>query len=167
MTHHNVTHLGRRDHICPHEDCNRAFGYKHLLQRHLAKVHSTHTGESDSAEATDEEDEETTPTNKTVQRMDIDTITGMSYTSKANERLTASKALQCPHPYLGALVSMTGSGDLEMAGSSTSRICEYVFSRAYDLRRHLRTEHEVDVEKDKVDEWVKGAKAKARKHGTV
>lgn len=165
MTHHNVTHLGRRDHICPHEDCNLAFGYKHLLQRHLAKVHSTHTGESDSAEATNEEDEEATPTNKTVQRMDIDTITGMSYTSKANERLTASKALQCPHPYLGALVSMTGSGDFEMAG--TSRICEYVFSRAYDLRRHLRTEHEVDVEKDKVDEWVKGAKAKARKHGTV
>jgi len=55
----------------------------------------------------------------------------------------------------------------EMAGSSTSRTCEYVFSRAYDLRRHLRAEHDVDVEKDKVDEWVKGAKARARKHRTV
>jgi len=116
---------------------------------------------------TSEEDEEAAPANKTVQRMDIDTITGMSYTSKANDRLTASKALRCPHPHLGALVSITGSGDHEMAGSSMSRICEYVFSRAYDLRRHLRAEHEVDVEKDKVDEWVKGAKARARKHGTM
>lgn len=159
-THHNVTHLGRRDHICPQEDCDCAFGYKHLLQRHLAKVHSAHTGESDSAEVTDEEDEEA-PTNKTMQHMDIDTITGMSYTSKANERLMASKVLRCPYPHLGALVSMT-----EMAGSSTGT-CEYVFSRAYDLRRHLRAEHDIDVEKDKVDKWVKGAKARARKHGTV
>ena len=163
--HHNVTHLGRRDHVCPYDACNSAFSYKHLLQRHLAKVHSTHTGESDAAETTEEEDEEATPTNPS--KYDIDTITGMSYASKAHERLSSSKALRCPHPHLGALVYVSGSDDVEMAGASTSKACEYVFSRAYDLRRHLRAEHEVEVEKEKVDEWVKAAKARARKSGTM
>ena len=32
-----MTHLGRRDFACP--ACGRAFGYKHLLQRHAAKAH--------------------------------------------------------------------------------------------------------------------------------
>jgi general transcription factor IIIA len=169
-THHNVTHLGRRDHVCPHEDCHSAFVYKHLLQRHLAKVHSSQTTEeSDSAEQTDEEDEEATPTakDKGIQRMDIDTITGMSYTSNANERLSSSKALRCPHPHLGTLVHLHRSDDVERAGASTSKGCDYVFSRAYDLRRHLRVEHGVEVEKERVDDWVKAAKAEARKNRRV
>ena len=97
MTAHNpIKHLGRRDHVCPLEDCNSVFGYNHLLQRHVAKVHSTHTRESDSAESTDvESNDEVTPEGnvKAVQRMDMDTITGMSYATHANERLSTSKAL--------------------------------------------------------------------------
>lgn len=56
-----------------------------------------------------------------------------------------------------------------MAGADMSmgKACDYVFSRAYDFRRHLRAEHGVDAEKDRVDEWVKGAKARARKDGVV
>jgi general transcription factor IIIA len=103
--------------------------------------------------------------------MDIDSITGMSYVNHANTRLSASKALRCPHPHLGALLSDPASivGGTEMAGAdmSTGKACDYVFSRAYDFRRHLRAEHGVDAEKDRVDEWVKGAKARARKDGVV
>ena len=96
MTAHNpITHLVRRDHFCPLEDCNSVFGYNHLLQRHVAKVHSTHTRESDLAESTDVEsnDEVTEGNVKAVQRMVTDTITGMSYATHANERLSTSKAL--------------------------------------------------------------------------
>jgi general transcription factor IIIA len=102
--------------------------------------------------------------------MDIGTITGMSYATHANERLSTSKALHCPHPHLGTLISVSVSaeGDVQMAGrASTSRVCDYVFSRAYDLRRHLRAEHGVDVEKERVDEWANGAKARATKNGMV
>ena len=168
-THHNVTHLGRRDHVCPHENCNSAFRHKHLLQRHLAMIHSMQTSESDSAEFTDENEEEATHNHgKAVQRMDIDAITGLSYATHANERLSTSKALRCPHPHLGTLVSDSVSGGGRgIASASTSKICDYVFSRAYDLRRHLRAEHGVDVEKESVDEWVKGARARARKNGNV
>ena len=165
-THHNVTHLGRRDHRCPREHCNSAFGYKHLLQRHLAKVHSTQTGESDSAEPTDEEeeDEQAMPTGKVkdIQRMDINSITGMTYATQARERLMASKALRCPHPHLGELVAISDEWDAD--GASQSKSCNHVFSRAYDLRRHLRAEHGVHVEKERVDKWVKGAMAKGRKN---
>jgi hypothetical protein len=166
-THHNVTHLGRRDHVCSHENCGSTFGYKHLLQRHLAKFHSEQADESDSAESTDEES--STPTNtgkgKAVQRMDIDTITGMAYASNANKRLASSNALRCPHPDLGALVSIPASADGGMAAATTSKACDYVFSRAYDLRRHLRAEHGVQVEKERADEWVRRAKARARTNG--
>ena len=97
MTAHNhITHLERRDHVCPLEDCNSVFGYNHLLQRHVAKVHSTHPRESDSAESTDvESNDEVTPEGnvKAVQRMVTDTITGMPYATHANERLSTSKAL--------------------------------------------------------------------------
>ena len=86
---------------CPREHFNSAFGYKHLLPRHLAKVHSTQTSESDSAEP--EEDEQATPKGKDIQRMDIDSITGMPYATQANERPMTSKALRCFTPILAIL----------------------------------------------------------------
>lgn len=46
-----------------------------------------------------------------------------------------------------------------MVGACTGTICDYVFSRAYDLRRHLRTEP--------VDEWVERTKAKVRKNASA
>ena len=34
-------------------------------------------------------------------------------------------------------------------------LCEYVFGRAYDLRRHLRAVHGVSLDKDVVDAWAR------------
>lgn len=36
--------------------------------------------------------------------------------------------------------------------------CTYVFSRAYDLRRHLLAEHSLELEREVVDEWVRSTK---------
>ena len=45
--------------------------------------------------------------------------------------------------------------------------CEHVFGRAYDLRRHLLSEHGLAAEKEAVDAWAeeqrKSAEAEAAK----
>ncbi|KII95731.1 hypothetical protein PLICRDRAFT_693882 [Plicaturopsis crispa FD-325 SS-3] len=156
-THHNITHLGRRDFVCPHTDCGRAFGYNKLLQRHLAKAHSPKTSssssENDSA-STDVEDDVDTPRKKKTEgpllSIDIDDITGAAYATRA----ASGKALHCPFPNLHEF------GE-EYPSMSAGPPCEYAFTRAYDLRRHLRAEHDVEVEKEAVDAWVGEAKAAA------
>lgn len=144
-THHNVTHLGKRDHICPYEHCDSTFAYKHLLQRHLGKVHTTSKGDETTEES--EEGNAERKKEKLVQRMDIDSITGKAYNSLASSRLNdpTSNTLRCPYPLIpGPTATSSSSG------------CEYVFSRAYDLRRHMKAEHGVAVDKEVVDEWVRG-----------
>jgi hypothetical protein len=136
-THTNITHLGQRDHVCPHEACKRAFGYKHLLQRHLAKRHS-----ASSASESSDEDATFFPT-PAAAKLDIDTITGNNYAQAASKKLKAAKALQCPYPHLD-----------DLAAVADGLPCDYVFSRAYDFRRHLQSEHDVIVDKDSVDLWV-------------
>lgn len=139
--HHNVIHLGQRNHVCPHTHCNSAFGYKHLLERHLAKLHSSISVHADTAseeEAFDADD-----------AMDIETITGKAYVA----RLQNAMSIRCPYPHIDALVA--SSATLDASGPSSSKTCEHVLTRAYDLRRHLRAEHGVDTEKEQVDVWVK------------
>lgn len=154
-THYNVTHLGRRDFACAHPGCGSDFGYKHLLQRHIAKVHSSEANlDSTGSEDGDDEHEEIAEKKaRPAQRMDIDFITGKAYNTTAAARLASSTAMRCPHPRLPfAAVS-------EDNNTGSSGVCAYVFSRAYDLRRHLLKEHGVDAKKDDVNAWVVQAKA--------
>ncbi|KAH9944495.1 uncharacterized protein BXZ73DRAFT_87378 [Epithele typhae] len=170
-THDAVAHLKRRDFVCPHAACARAFGYKHLLQRHLAKLHApspnagTEAEEeaiATAAEADTEADAET----------GIDLLTGKAYASRAAQ----AHKLRCPHPHLPPLLSPTSAtataggsprldepakASLEEAGTAGARkaiACQYMFSRAYDLHRHLRAEHSVIVERERVEVWVRREK---------
>ncbi|KAF8813744.1 hypothetical protein BYT27DRAFT_7220110 [Phlegmacium glaucopus] len=145
-THINVTHLGKRDFICHHPECNQAFGYKHLLQRHLAKAHPSTQSELDSSSSGDEIVQKT--------GFDIDTITGEAYAKRAEELVKSAKSLRCPYPHLQ---SLTVDLNLRacMDSSSSRRNCDYVFSRSYDLRRHLSASHDVNLPKETIDEWVK------------
>ena len=145
-THTNVTHLGKRDFICHYEDCKQCFGYKHLLQRHSAKVHQPQRQATDASE---EELSESDPQQPSEVTFDIDAITGNTYSKLANNRLNSSKALRCPYPNIRDL---TGDDTVE------GRDCTYVFSRGYDLRRHLYATHDIDVPKDAVDCWVRKQK---------
>ncbi len=143
-THQKVNHEGRRDFVCPHETCGRAFGYKHLLQRHVTKLHAPQSGSESSSE--DDRDSYHEP------QLAIDSITGKSYNDLAIRQVSASRKIRCPHPDMHELLP-------EWASRQGSKKCEYVFSRAYDLRRHLKSEHGVDIDKDVVGNWVQGAKA--------
>ncbi|KAH9937572.1 uncharacterized protein B0H18DRAFT_867289 [Fomitopsis serialis] len=173
-THRNVTHLGRRDFACP--TCERTFGYKHLLQRHTAKAHPTEPASSDSEsdsnteassgedteDSEDEKDDEDQETAKPTVAFSIDFITGAAYEARSQVRLgTSPRSLKCPFPYLPSSFREDESADEDVAASKAIHDpqCQYVFSRAYDLRRHLLAEHEVELGKEVVDEWVKSAKA--------
>jgi hypothetical protein len=61
--------------------------------------------------------------------------------------------LRCPHPAMEGLSSTISAESLELWSDTAS--CEYVFGRAYDLRRHLRAVHGVDLDKEIVDSWAR------------
>lgn len=78
--------------------------------------------------------------------MDIDVITGKTYNSLASSRLNdpTSNVLRCPHP-------LTPGSTPPLRPPVTK---EYVSSRVYDLRRHLKAEHGVTVDKEVVDDKI-------------
>ncbi|KAG0694937.1 hypothetical protein DFH29DRAFT_296356 [Suillus ampliporus] len=154
-THNNVIHLGHRNHVCPHQHCSSAFGYKHLLERHLAKIHSTKSDQS-VAETSESEGDMTTDTDgpdndpsDSAAHFSIDCITGHAYSLRS--RMPTSKAIRCPYPDLDDLLLSRLNTPL----SSSSVRCEHILTRAYDLRRHLKAEHGLVGDKSKVDSWVK------------
>lgn len=162
-THHNIAHLGRRDFVCPHEHCRRAFGYKHLLQRHLAKLHAPELpSDPESCHETDRI--ETEPESPTVSTrhvdigMDIDLLTGKAYSAHAKEAIQHASKLRCPFPDLPPILSGQDTSSAVASGSKRPVDCQYVFSRAYDLRRHLQAEHGVIVGRDSADQWVRSEK---------
>jgi hypothetical protein len=87
MTHRNLTHLGRVKTTSVRANTTTAPASS---QRYLDKVHSTQTGTSDSTEPTNKKagDDRATPNGKVrdIQRMDINSITGMSYIHHPRQR---------------------------------------------------------------------------------
>ncbi|KZT30002.1 hypothetical protein NEOLEDRAFT_1126721 [Neolentinus lepideus HHB14362 ss-1] len=144
--HVNVTHFGKRDHICPTEGCGARFGYKHLLQRHTARRHQR--GESSDAPSNDEEPQPSESEEETMPDGGIDFLTGKAYADGAKE--VSTRKLRCPFP------------DAPFLQTGTGQRCEYAFSRAYDLRRHLRAIHAVEAVKEDVDVWVAAERKSGR-----
>ncbi|KAH7108252.1 hypothetical protein BKA62DRAFT_681624 [Auriculariales sp. MPI-PUGE-AT-0066] len=140
-THTKISHLGLREFNCDHEGCGKTFGYKHLVQRHVLKAHSTQPSSSDS-DAMSLSDAETITDGPTSL---IDLITGKSYSERKG--VSKQQLVQCPWP-----AHLNG----QEASNVTS--CQFTFSRAYDLRRHLKAEHDEDRSKEEVDRWVQTQK---------
>lgn len=160
-THNNVKHLGRRDFVCHFETCKHAYGYKHLLQRHLAKAHTVTTDPSSSSGVpySDDDDLPSVDSESEPGTSFIDTLTGTTYAQRANARLKDTKALRCPYPGIINLMCLASADPAGHTSYSEAPVkkgpdCDYVYSRAYDLRRHLKAAHGVDADKDGVDDWV-------------
>jgi hypothetical protein len=63
--------------------------------------------------------------------------------------------LRCPHPTMEGL-QVPPAGPAESGNLwSESAPCQYVFGRAYDLRRHLRAVHGIVLDKETVDGWAR------------
>jgi hypothetical protein len=87
MTHNNITHLGRRDHICSYPACGQKFGYNHLLQRHTAKMHWTNEPSINVPASSEDEGESSSL---------IGWITGTNYVSPSTHRNTRRALVPCP-----------------------------------------------------------------------
>lgn len=169
-THHAISHLGRRDFVCVVEGCGCAFGYKHILQRHQARQHGddrTAAKEDEDCEHHTDADGESSeaerpqPKKRRSRRLQsqnisiINEITGVAY----EERTANTPApLRCPHPAMVGLPSAPLEGLSNSCGDTMP--CEYVFGRAYDLRRHLRAVHGVELDKETVDGWAQKIRGK-------
>lgn len=139
--------------MCTHEGCGRAFGYKHLLQRHLDRIHLPRPDDESPVDTQDVPEDEPSEVEDApaTTGFSIEDITGLSYSTHAKALVQQAAKLECPYPDMTSLV-----GEVAVAGPSAS--CQYVFTRAYDLRRHLKAEHGLDVDKDRVERWVKTTK---------
>jgi hypothetical protein len=82
--------------------------------------------------------------------MSIEDMTGLSYAREARIKLQSGEGLGCPYPNLDGFLLQ----NVVPAGDNLPN-CDYVFRRAYDLRRHLKAVHEIEVGKSIVDKWVR------------
>jgi general transcription factor IIIA len=159
-THFNITHLGKRDFVCNYPNCHQAYGYKHLLRRHQVKAHQTNQSTTELSEDEDATDGGHVDTHEPM--FDIEKLTGNAYAKKAEASVKNAKAISCPFPDLTGLLpgdelGATSAQPLATSSSSTL-LCGYVFSRGYDLRRHLQSAHSVATQKETVDAWVRKRK---------
>ena len=135
-----MSHLGQKEFVCTH--CDARYGYKRLLQRHLARQHGrTSDGSDESGSGSDHGDE------LAQEKMDIDTITGHAYSKRAEAN--QQKVLRCPYPDVAQVSPEKVVNEMER-----SQRCDYLFTRAYDLRRHLLAVHGIEVEKETMDRWA-------------
>ena len=169
-THHAITHLGKRDFVCTVDGCGRAFGYKHILQRHQARGHgNVHNEDDEDAERHGDADGESSEGEQSWTRPKkrknrhapshgtsiIDEITGVAY----KKRTASGKVpLTCPYPTMEGLPSALATDEQNLWGKDVAP-CEYVFGRAYDLRRHLLAVHGISLDKEVADTWARKERA--------
>ncbi|EJD08590.1 uncharacterized protein FOMMEDRAFT_73501 [Fomitiporia mediterranea MF3/22] len=156
-THVKVAHMLRRDFVCTFEGCGASFGYKHLLQRHSARIHSIHGDSHGNLHSVvlDEVPAEGCTPLKTLENSVIDVLTGKAYEDHAKRRLSATETLACPYPVIPGHKLETSSG-------LSSAPCKFVFSRAYDLRRHLASAHALNIDREQATEVVKALRRAAK-----
>lgn len=154
--HHSTAHLGLRPFVCPDPDCTNSYGHKHLLQRHVSSRHRRHHDQAspihqdvDASKLIPTQPEpKSDPTSASAfASPSIDLLTGAHYDPKS------TKHLQCP-----CLDSDHKGGEDESAGR-----CPYRFSRLYDLRRHLKKVHKVELDDDELKVLLKDAARSTRK----
>ena len=204
-THHAVVHLGRRAFTCAVPECGAAFGYKHLLQRHAARVHGARRSpdadggrcgdgedadeEVEGGDGDEDEDEEAgsppptrSPTpparpsakaqvakpTRAERATAIDVITGKAYAAASARG--GARLLRCPYPAFDGFAEAIelhdpfADSDAGEDGDGRGRrgrereVCEFAFRRAYDVRRHLRGAHGVELGKEAVDAWARGVR---------
>ncbi|KAI5123190.1 hypothetical protein M0805_003957 [Coniferiporia weirii] len=155
-THVNVFHLQRRDFVCTVDGCGVSFGYKHLLQRHTSRLHTVEP-RPDHVNINEREENPVTQARPVTAEPEapsvIDVLTGKAYDDRAKERLMSQNVFVCPFPNLPFASTKEGPPQSRPSQNSTAH-CTYVFSRAYDFRRHLSSVHGVKVDRQQADELV-------------
>jgi len=163
--HINVSHREQRDFKCDHIGCGREFGYKHLLQRHMAKIHGIHSNGhgSEDREARNSwvgspGKEKSSKQLVTLETSFIETLTGRAYKRRGEESgsgggsLTGTRrVVHCPWPHFSP---KNGQNEATKRDMPLKRQCGATFYRVYDLRRHLKADHALNVEKEELGAWL-------------
>jgi hypothetical protein len=156
-------HEGNRRFTCSFPKCGKKFGYKHVLQRHVARKHPR--SDSEDAIAIDEDvisdDEQVKGKDSTAEINTLDLLTGRHYHQSRVGVKNIVRKFPCPWPdvlsfslsALSETASMPSTAPF-ITASGGSNPCAFVFSRAYDLRRHLRAEHAFETEQAVLDAWL-------------
>lgn len=74
----------------------------------------------------------------------IDILTGVAYADRAQTLLHNRKVHTCPFRTF-------------MPNTDDNIDCPFVFSRAYDLKRHLKSSHDIELSREDADRWVGNA----------
>ncbi|CAE6443916.1 unnamed protein product [Rhizoctonia solani] len=149
--HVRVSHEGLRTFECPNVGCDKTFGYKHVMQRHLERHHRLQDNDSTPLRATSTKQNNTTEPGRI-----IGLLTGQDYDelprSPKSDAVYRPRLINCPWPNAFQVTKpMNGTAS---STSDTLAKCAFKFSRTYDLRRHLRSAHELEVSADEVNAWV-------------
>ncbi|KZT50644.1 hypothetical protein CALCODRAFT_461473 [Calocera cornea HHB12733] len=159
--HRQTAHLGLRPFKCNTPGCDYACGYKHVLQRHIQRHHTSATSEAAEPEPTQAitiKVEEGVPTGTLTDPTSsisnsapggaqspppedvIALLTGAPTVPNGTRRV-----LHCPWPDL-----LEGPFNPDLRGA-----CNWTSGRVYDLWRHLRSAHTFECERQVLETWVK------------
>ncbi|OWZ52983.1 transcription factor iiia [Cryptococcus neoformans 125.91] len=160
-THVKVVHQNIREHVCPREGCGKAYAYKANLNQHLAK-HNLYAGPSKSASTS--ESGMLTGMVKEMRRFicpawalgvfpeNGDMIVAprrpelLTEDGNGNEQLQSIVRCRAPASESTTIANtsaiLRGSKSEDLAGKR----CILRFWRVYDVRRHLKSEHHVELD---------------------
>ncbi|WVQ75651.1 hypothetical protein IAR50_005280 [Cryptococcus sp. DSM 104548] len=163
-THRNVVHLKIRSHICPHADCDKAYAHKATLMQHLSKHDTappptaTVDGEStggtpgpSSRRGSQSEGTMLTGAVRELRRFVCpawalgtapQTALDPNIDPALQEDRFGNEQLVPVHP------SIQGKGKAKVDGEGEDEKgqCSLRFWRVYDVRRHLKSEHGMELE---------------------
>ncbi|WWC91960.1 uncharacterized protein L201_006913 [Kwoniella dendrophila CBS 6074] len=141
-SHRKAVHLALRPHICPIEGCDKAFPHKSNLTRHIA----THS--RSSTPSADKEDGKASGLAGKVKELRRFGCPAHAFAEFAG--LSSSNTQSQPVEFGGATVQNETQVvvDVEYIPSAEELAdrCPMRFWRVYDIRRHLKAEHSIDLE---------------------
>lgn len=122
QTHHKIVHRRQLDFFCSNSGCGKRFGYKRNLKSHLRTCMPKPLA---TVPVTDQLGQSSSTTSL------IDQLTGTSYLGESQK---TRRVLPCPWPSMADTVQ------------SPRQSCAHVFGRMYDLRRHLKSGHGIEMD---------------------
>lgn len=151
-THIDTAHYALRPWVCPHAttgSCDKAYGHRHLLVRHLAKKHpGTVLGENPPPPPP--------PGQPPADELAAERRTGDTLRGLLTGMAFIRRPIPCPFAYGAETAELLATLGLDAPPGAhvddDNAECEYRCSRAYDLRRHLGTVHGVVVGDDEARE---------------
>jgi len=114
------------------------------MQRHLARKHPRRQTPKAPAEEPIESEKDVEEPHEEPSLLDL--FTGKHYTQPSSgTRKNIRRSIKCPWP------NITHSDTALSSPAEFTSTCDFAFSRAYDLRRHLLAEHGLEVNQEVLD----------------